>query len=117
LEAGFNRHGGPAKNDQGDVGIVLGTASGARMQHITGSSGSVSAIISGAEHFIGNHNNTLIYHGRPRVASNAFNSNSFTHGLLLSAGITPPALSSSVFGYYSGWSSGPNLHARGVFGL
>jgi len=115
LSAGFNRAGGPARNDQGDIGIVLGTAAGAHLQHLTNNAGSVSAIFSSAHNFLDNHNNTLTYHGRPRVRSNAFNSNSFAHGLLLSAGIAPPGLSSSVFGHFPGWNSGQNLYNRGVF--
>jgi len=115
LFADWNREGGPAKNDQGDIGIVMGTARGGQMKYITSSAGSVSALMEAGQYFIDNHNNILTYHGRPRVASNAFNSNSFTHALLLASGVVPPELSSSVFGYYPGWNSGPNLYARNVF--
>jgi len=80
-------------NRQG-VGIVTGTSSGNRLEYITSSPGSVSALMAAGLYFLNNHNDALTYFGRPRVASNAFNSNSFTHALLLAAGIEPPEFSS-----------------------
>jgi hypothetical protein len=128
LVAGFNRKGGSAPQDiGGDVGIVTGNGNKLQMRHIPSSAGSISLLISRAEYFIENHNGQFQYFGRPRAASNHFNSNSFTHGLLISvtnlgppyqssAGVTIPNLSSSAFGGFPGWNGGQNLHDRGVFG-
>ena len=123
-------------NDGRDVGIITGnltwangtTIEGRKLEHLTSEPGTVSTLIERTDHFIANHNEgekgaaPFEYFSAPRKSSDHFNSNSFTHGLLIAAGIAHTDKSSSPFGGYPGWDGGQYLvdHIRGgssgVFG-
>ena len=106
---GGNLHLRAELNRNEDVGFFRRYETCFSITHLTSASGSVSALMYRTQNFIDHFN------AGNRANYRLTNSNSFAHGLLMSASLPSPDLPDNLSGGYFGWIQGSFLVQRGLF--